>query len=203
MKKIYWIILIIILLLLVIFRPQKIDLGGGMVPVQYYNECRGLYLETYNTTPVDGTRGGWCFGKIEQKENLGYEKYLLGINDTDTTTLSPTKTAEVTTKQPQSTTIKYEQDLHYDHSKDYVHVDGGQDFAFNQDYKIHIEDTYSGGDFPSHRKFMLFKKGDIVQGIYDSKSCSGNGCTPTVRYVIVSVYNITRSVDIAMLTPVK
>lgn len=65
MKKIYWIVLIVILLLLIIFCPKKIDLGGGMLPTQYYTECRGLYLQTYNDTPVDGTRGGWCFGKIE------------------------------------------------------------------------------------------------------------------------------------------
>ncbi len=146
---------------------------------------------------------GYVHFKTKQVDTVvtQIDQPIISPDKTDaTSTPQPTVSTQ---KQPKTAPTQYTEELQYNHSKYYVHVDGGQDFVFNQDYRMHIEDTYSGGDFPSHREFMLFKKGDIVQGVYDSKSCSGNGCVPTVRYVIVSVTTATRPVDIAMLTPVE
>ena len=70
-KNIIVLVLVLILLAIffVFFSPKKISKGGGMLPQQYSNICKGFYFETHNDTLVDGERGGLCFGKIEKKEN--------------------------------------------------------------------------------------------------------------------------------------
>lgn len=71
MKKIIILVLVLILLaiLLMIFPPIKFSKGGGMLPQQYSNICKGFYLETFNDSPRDGERGGLCFGEVKKIEN--------------------------------------------------------------------------------------------------------------------------------------
>lgn len=61
---------------------------------------------------------------------------------------------------------EYETTTRYNQKEDLEPVENGIEFVFIQDYRMSIEDTYAGGDFPSNREFCLFKKGDIIQGIY-------------------------------------
>jgi hypothetical protein len=56
-----------ITILLVLFPPQKFSKGGGMIPNFSNMICKGIYIQTYNDTSVDGDRGGYCLGKVTNK----------------------------------------------------------------------------------------------------------------------------------------
>mgnify|MGYP001592545248 CR=1 FL=1 len=58
---------ILLVLSFFVFPPQKISIPSGFEPDDYYTQkCRGLYIQTYDTTSVDGGRGGWCWGKVQK-----------------------------------------------------------------------------------------------------------------------------------------
>ena len=66
MKKVLLIIVVILIIGLIFITPQRISKGGAHVAnPKPADRCIGLYIETYNDTPIDGDRGGWCFGKIK------------------------------------------------------------------------------------------------------------------------------------------
>ncbi len=71
MKKSIVLVSAIVLLavLSVFFYPKKFIAGGGMVPEQYSNVCKGFYVNTFNDVAVDGPVGGLCFGVITKIEN--------------------------------------------------------------------------------------------------------------------------------------
>lgn len=66
MKKIFLVILAIVVILIAIFPPNKISKGGGGLHDIREQICHGLYIQTYDQTPVDGGKGGYCFGRVER-----------------------------------------------------------------------------------------------------------------------------------------
>lgn len=75
MKK-FFILIGIILVVIVVF-PKHITKGGGHILVRegtviHTQVCYGFYLETYNENPVDGDRGGYCFGIVGNKYGVFY-----------------------------------------------------------------------------------------------------------------------------------
>ena len=74
MKNILLFVCLVFILLLgyfSVYPPQKISFGSGFLaaPEQFTVECVGIYVQTWDYTPIDGARGGLCFGKIKETEN--------------------------------------------------------------------------------------------------------------------------------------
>ena len=94
---------------------------------------------------------------------------------------------------------EYETTTRYNQKEDLEPMENGTEFVFVQDQKVLINDVYSGGDFPSKREFMLFTKGDIIQGVYEPKSCGGSGCTPVFQHVSVKIQGKIRTLELSYL----
>ena len=64
-------VLLLISLYFLMYPPQKISFSSGFMgaPQQFTTKCVGIYIQTWDYTPIDGARGGLCFGKIKKTEN--------------------------------------------------------------------------------------------------------------------------------------
>ena len=64
-------VIALVVFLFIFFPPRKFSKGDRYRLLrQYAHVCKGLYIETFNETAIDGERGGLCFGKVEKIENL-------------------------------------------------------------------------------------------------------------------------------------
>ncbi len=128
---------------------------------------------------------------------LGY----IYVNQQNSVTSSSQVSNSPTTPKTSSTVpyTEYETTTRYNQKEDLEPMENGTEFVFVQDQKVLINDVYSGGDFPSKREFMLFTKGDIIQGVYEPKSCGGSGCTPVFQHVSVKIQGKIRTLELSYL----
>jgi hypothetical protein len=69
MKK-FFIVIVVVVAFIAFLQSRKMENGSGFLPLgstYSYSECHGYYLQTYDRTPMDGPKGGYCFGYITEE----------------------------------------------------------------------------------------------------------------------------------------